>query len=205
MSEATLLYAALGDSTGVGVGARDGRGGYVARLFARLRSRMPGARLMNLCVSGATSRGVVSAQLAHALSAAPQVATVFMGINDLIQGVAPATFASHVERVASALEEQRTRVLFCTLPDLAHAPAAQYFMRTLGVQRALFETRTLAFNQQITESAERYGHAVQDLFAVPLRDRAHFFSEDGFHPSAQGYEELAETLWPAFAALVPGA
>jgi len=35
MTTGPVVYVALGDSTGVGVGARDGRG-YVARLFGRL-------------------------------------------------------------------------------------------------------------------------------------------------------------------------
>jgi len=45
-----VLYVALGDSTGVGVGAPQG-GGYPERL-ARL---LPALRLQNLCQGGATS------------------------------------------------------------------------------------------------------------------------------------------------------
>lgn len=73
----SFLYAALGDSTGVGVGASDGRG-YAVRLFERLRVQRADVRLLNLSVSGATSRGVIEMQLPRALTASPRLATVFI-------------------------------------------------------------------------------------------------------------------------------
>jgi acyl-CoA thioesterase-1 len=193
----SLLYAALGDSTGVGVGALDGRG-YVARLFERLSRISPQAQLMNACVSGAQSADAVARQLPRVLAAKPALITVFIGINDLIRAVAVDRYGENIEHIARSLADVETRALFCTIPDLAHAPAAQTFLSALGVQRSLFETRTLALNARILECARRHGHATQDLFGVTLRDKEHFFSRDGFHPSSQGYEELAEQLWPAF-------
>ena len=52
-----VVYTALGDSTGVGTGAREG-GGYVLRLFKRIERERPLSRLTNLCVSGATTDDV---------------------------------------------------------------------------------------------------------------------------------------------------
>jgi acyl-CoA thioesterase I len=198
----TLSYAALGDSTGVGVGARDGRG-YVVRVFERIREREPGARLLNLCVSGATSTEVVRHQLPRALTSAPQLVSVFMGINDLVRGVAPATFARNVASVAEALDAQSSRALFCTLPDLTHAPVASTFLSALGLARTVFESRTLVYNEHVRHCAREHGHAVCDLFSVALRDRAHFFSDDGFHPASEGYEELAVLLWRELQPLLP--
>jgi lysophospholipase L1-like esterase len=56
-----IVYVALGDSTGAGVGARDG--GYVLRLFKRIEEQRPGSKLVNLCVSGATTTDVLREQL----------------------------------------------------------------------------------------------------------------------------------------------
>src|SRR5678815_5238823 len=42
-----IVYVALGDSTGYGVGAREG--GYVKRLFDRINERRSGSTLQNLC------------------------------------------------------------------------------------------------------------------------------------------------------------
>ena len=199
--ETSALYVALGDSTGVGVGARDYRG-YVARLYDRLRDEQPAIKLLNLCTSGATSYGVATYQLPRAVAAGPTVATVFMGINDLLQGVTPEQFGANVRRVADSFAEQQTRTLFCTLPDLAHAPAAQLFLGSTGLKRQQLATRTLAFNARILEHARASGHAVRDLFDIALHDQAHFFSSDGFHPSAEGYEELAKQIWPVFRGLL---
>ena len=186
---------ALGDSTGVGVGARDGRG-FVVRLHERMCEEQPQCRLLNLCVSGATSHGVVAWQLPRALAVAPSFVTVFMGINDLLQGVAPESFAENVERVAQGLSERRTRTLFCTLPDLAYAPATRGYLTGWGSHGALLEERTRTFNDLIERYARAHGHAVHDLYDVALADGLHFFSSDGFHPSSEGYEELARRLWP---------
>src|SRR5207253_1140514 len=77
-----VIYAALGDSTGVGVGARDGSG-YVARLFTRITRVRPGSKLTNVCVSGATTADVLRTQIEPALSARPTLITLGIGINDV--------------------------------------------------------------------------------------------------------------------------
>ena len=60
-----IRYLALGDSTGAGIGAKEG--GYVARLFKRIVARRPGSELINECVSGATTSDVLRGQLADGL------------------------------------------------------------------------------------------------------------------------------------------
>jgi acyl-CoA thioesterase I len=191
-----LLYAALGDSTGVGVGARDGRG-YVARLHVRLRK----ARLLNACASGATSGDVLRRQLPRVLAEAPSFATVFIGINDLIRGSSVELYRQNLDGIATQLAARGVPTLFCTIPDLAFAPAAAFFLTSLRVPRASFEERTLAFNAAVLETARAHGHGAHDLFSISLADKTHFFSSDGFHPSDAGYEALAKELWPSVEAL----
>lgn len=194
------LYVALGDSTGVGVGASDGRG-YVARLHERLCAQRTGYRLLNLCESGATSLRVATVQLPRARAARATLATLFVGTNDLLHGTSPEQFGAHIETVAEACKQQGIPLLLCTLPDLSHAPAARFFLDTAGMRKQLLATRTLAYNARILACARQHGHAVHDLFDIALHDRAHYFSRDGFHPSSEGYAELAQELWPAFAEL----
>jgi lysophospholipase L1-like esterase len=76
---------ALGDSTGAGVGARDG--GYVARLFKRLEERRPESKLSNLCVSGATTSDLVRDQLDRGVALNPDLVTIGIGINDIGHGL----------------------------------------------------------------------------------------------------------------------
>ena len=56
-----LVYVALGDSTVEGEGASRQDASYVGRLYARLRSIYPAARMINLGIGGATSTDVAIA------------------------------------------------------------------------------------------------------------------------------------------------
>src|SRR5215216_1049420 len=85
MTTGPIVYVALGDSTGAGVGAREG--GYVARLFKRLVERRPGSRLTNLCVSGATTADLLRGQLERGVAINPDLVTVGIGINDIGHGL----------------------------------------------------------------------------------------------------------------------
>ena len=86
MNTGPIVYVALGDSTGAGVGARDG-GGYVARLFKRIEERRPGSTLNNVCVSGATTADLVRGQLDRGVALNPDLVTVGIGINDIGHGL----------------------------------------------------------------------------------------------------------------------
>src|SRR5690348_3697982 len=114
LMKSTLLYTALGDSAGVGVGAHDGQG-YVARVFARLKSRIPSARLLNLCVSGATSGTVLAGQAERAALSKPSLVTLFIGGNDLWRMVDPERFHRNVEAIASHLDASGAPVLIGNL------------------------------------------------------------------------------------------
>src|SRR5947209_4099613 len=97
-----FMYVALGDSTGVGVGAKSGAG-YVDRIVMHLRERTTDLVVANLCMSGATSTTVRERQLGAALARRPKLATVMVGGNDLWRGVAPETFAKNLDAIGDNL------------------------------------------------------------------------------------------------------
>src|SRR5215213_3100291 len=124
-----VVYVALGDSTGVGVGARKG-GGYVARLFHRVERVRPGSRLVNLCVSGATTGDVLRAQVGRVGDAGPSLVTVGIGINDLTRQVTPEQFARNFDEIVARVRAQTDApVVVSNLPDISHAPAVPAFLR----------------------------------------------------------------------------
>src|SRR3989442_8155876 len=61
-----VVYVALGDSTGQGVGASSPERSYVSRLYERLRAAYPADAVAKVGVAGATSADVVAAQLQRA-------------------------------------------------------------------------------------------------------------------------------------------
>jgi lysophospholipase L1-like esterase len=195
MKTGPFVYAALGDSAGVGVGAHDGRG-YVTRVFSRLSQRVPGARLANLCISGATSGTVLDRQADRAVLERPSIVTLFIGGNDLWRLTAPDRFRSNLEGIASRLVKTGAPVLIGSLANMSHAPAAAYAESMLSIPKKMIEDRVIAFNSAVTAVAARHHFTVVDLFGVGIADRPHYFCGDGFHPSAEGYTIWADLLWP---------
>ncbi len=189
-----VVYAALGDSTGVGVGAREG-GGYVARLFERIRPERPDSKLINLCVSGATTEGVLREQLREAINARPTLVTLGVGINDLGHGLTAEQFARNYEEIVRRLKtETSARVVVTNVPDISFAPVVP------ASEREATRLRIELFNEKLESIARRYELSVVDVYSETHRvipAHPEFFSEDGFHPSAEGYTYWAETMWPA--------
>jgi lysophospholipase L1-like esterase len=188
-----FVYAALGDSTGVGVGARKG-GGYVARLFERVARVRPGSRLVNLCVSGATTGDVLRAQVGRVGAARPSLVTVGIGINDLTRMVAPEQFARNFEEIVARVRAQTDAALVVSnLPDISRAPRVPDFLRE-DARRAV-----LLYNERIADVAARHGLHLADSYAKSagvIPKHPEFFSPDGFHPSDEGYEFWAFEMWP---------
>ncbi len=190
-------YVALGDSTGVGVGAHAG-GGYPARLVRRAALLGDRAQLSNLCVSGARVADVVAGQLAPAVAARPAVVTLGIGINDVTRGTDLAQFRGAYERVAEALAGTGARVVVVNVPDLSLSPLAQG-----DETRRLVRRRVEAVNEVIAAAVRRHGFVLVDLFDATrdeLARRTDLLSEDRFHPSDAGYERWTELVLPAFQA-----
>lgn len=189
----SIVYVAVGDSTGVGVGARKG-GGYVARLFERVERVRPGSRLVNLCVSGATTGDLLSTQLGCVSDAKPTLVTVGIGINDLVQQATPEQFARNFDEIATRLRTQTAApVVVSNLPDISPAPVVPTFLREEARRRIQL------FNDHIAGTAARHGLHLADAFtksAEVIPTHPEFFSPDGFHPSDEGYEFWAFEMWP---------
>jgi acyl-CoA thioesterase-1 len=189
-----VVYAALGDSTGVGVGAREG-GGYVARLFERIRPEHTDSKLINLCVSGATTEDVLRGQLHEAVNARPTLVTLGVGINDLGHGLTAEQFARNYEEIVLQLKKETSaRVVVTNVPDISLAPVVP------ATEREATRRRIELFNEKLESIARRYQLSVVDIYTETHRvipEHPEFFSDDGFHPSAEGYAYWAETMWPA--------
>ncbi len=188
-------YVALGDSTGSGVGAREG--GYVARLFRRILAHRPESKLTNLCVSGATTSDVLRDQLDRGISAKPNLVTLGIGINDIGHGVSLEEFSRNYEQILAKLKSNTTAAIVVTnIPDISSAP------RIPALVRNQYQHLIIEFNRKLEEIASRHQVIVFDVYTVTheqLPSHPEYFSADGFHPSDQGYELWAEQMWPTIA------
>jgi acyl-CoA thioesterase I len=195
MTTGPIVYVALGDSTGAGVGAREG--GYVARLFKRIEERRPGSTLSNFCVSGATTADVVRGQLERGVAANPDLVTVGIGINDIGHGLTLEEFSKNYEEILSTLKEKtKARIVVTNIPDISSAP------RIPGVMRSEYQRQIIEFCQRLEEIAKRHDVTVFDVYSITkdeLPSHPEYFSNDGFHPSDEGYQLWATTMWPTVA------
>jgi acyl-CoA thioesterase I len=193
-----IVYVALGDSTGAGIGARDG--GYVVRLFKNIEERRPGSKLSNLCVSGATTGDVVRAQLGQSVAMNPDLVTVGIGINDIGHGLTLEQFSRNYEQILSTLREKTSaRIVVTNLPDISSAPVIP------GPARNEYQRKIVQFSQRLEEIAARHGVTVFDIYTITTQELAshpEYFSSDGFHPSDAGYELWAQHMWPTIAQVI---
>jgi acyl-CoA thioesterase-1 len=198
MKPGPIVYVALGDSTGSGVGARDG--GYVARLFRRVLQHRAGSELVNLCVSGATTEDVLRRQLQGGVEKSPDLVTVGIGINDIGHGFPLEQFAKNYEEILSTLKQKTQAAIVVTnIPDISSAPQIP------AVMRSEYQRQIERFNERLVEIARRHDVTIFDIFTITrgeLPSHPEYFSADGFHPSDEGYELWAEQMWPTMATVI---
>lgn len=198
MKTGSIVYVALGDSTGAGVGAIDG--GYVARLHKRLLEHRPGSQLFNLCISGATTVDVLRRQLHQGVARKPDLVTLGIGINDIGHNLTIDEFAKNYDEILSTLKEQTdAQIVVTNIPDISSAPVVAPSMRER------YHQQFVSFNERLEEIAKRHGVTVFDIYSITTRELpAHpeYFSRDGFHPSDKGYELWATEMWPTIARVI---
>ena len=198
ISSGPIVYVALGDSTGAGMGAREG--GYVKRIFARIVERRPQSTLQNLSVNGATTEDLVRGQLARGVAFNPDLVTVGIGINDIGHGLTLEQFSKNYEEILSTLQEKtHARIVVTNIPDVSSAP------RIPSVMRGEYQRHIDQFCRRLVEIAERHGVTVFDIYTITkdeLPSHPEYFSNDGFHPSDAGYELWATQMWPTVAKVI---
>ncbi|HEU4508242.1 MAG TPA: SGNH/GDSL hydrolase family protein [Pyrinomonadaceae bacterium] len=190
-----IVYVALGDSTGAGIGAREG--GYVARLHKRILESRPESKLANLCVSGSTTEDVLHGQLKKGVAAKPDLVTLGIGINDIGHGLTLDQFSKNYEEILSTLKrETQAAIVVTNLPDISSAPRIPTSMR------AHYQQQIVQYSRRLEEIAARHGVTIFDIYSITTRELAshpEYFSADGFHPSDAGYELWAQEMWPTLA------
>lgn len=189
-----VMYVALGDSTVYGVGAGSQASNYVSRLYERLRSLYPHARLANLGVGGATAADVLDGQLRRAVALRPDLVTLSIGPNDITRQRDVGQYERDIEKILQTLERETTAVVVLNLiPDLTVTPQFR------GTERAaILGRRVVLFNEVLSRQARLYGAEVVDLYGPSQQEvprHPGLIGADGYHPSDEGYARWAELMW----------
>jgi lysophospholipase L1-like esterase len=181
-------YVAIGDSTTEGLDDPDGRGGYrgwADRLAERIARHQGALLYANLAVRGLTARQIRERQLEAALELEPDLASVVVGMNDLIRpSFDLAAVVGELEALMGPLRDQGATVLTITLPDLSPI---------MPLARVLSE-RTRRLNDAFRTTADRFGALLLDLAAQPLSADPRLWSHDRLHANALGHERMGHAL-----------
>jgi lysophospholipase L1-like esterase len=190
--DADLVYMAIGASDAVGIGATPPTDGYVFRIEDAIDDRDTDVRLVNVGVPGAELDTIHdAAQLALRVGPEPDLATVWVGANDLIEGVAAEEFEQNLDQLLDDLADTGAVIAVADLPDLTELPRFREDPRA-----TVTEARIDAFNEAIRSQAESHGALLVALSEEQVEDR--FVSDaDGFHPNDAGHARIADLFLEA--------
>jgi len=198
----SVRYVALGDSytigTSVGVAER-----FPDQLVKALGPASGVHLVENLGVDGHTSADLIRDELPPLDGLAPDLATVLIGVNDVVQGVSAATYGANVSHILDTLLRHlpEARIVAITIPDYTVTPAGADYGDP-GERRAAIT----AENAIMTDLAKQRGIAVVDIFDISQEaatDRS-LVAPDGLHPSGAQYARWVERLAPVVARRLTG-
>lgn len=189
-----VIYAALGASDTLGIGADDPETEGWVKVF---HQRLPeGTVLHRLGLSGATAAEARSELLPHLERAGrPDVVTVWLAVNDFRLGVPLHEYLEHLGAILDSAAATGAAVFVGNLPELVGMPDfAHYHPDELS---ALIQE----WNRAIADLATTRGAVLVDIMEASdgLGDeRSYLLAEDRFHPSSLGHLALAEVFFHYF-------
>jgi acyl-CoA thioesterase-1 len=187
----TVRYVALGDSYTIGT-AVDPVDAFPTRLAAAVDEL---ELVANLGVNGHTTADLIRDELPALAGLDPDVATLLIGVNDVVQGLPLAAYEANVTTILDALLSHLSpsRVIVVTIPDYTVTPAGADYGDPVARSAAI---RTA--NEAMTRLATERGVAVVDIHDISLEaatDRT-LVAEDGLHPSGVEYARWVQRLVP---------
>ena len=192
-TRAPIRMAMLGDSGAVGYGVHRDVETPGARIAIGISAvaRRP-VHLTNVAVVGAESR-TLPEQVARLIDHL-DLAVIVIGTNDVTHRIKPAESVRYLGDAVRTLRRSGAEVVVGTCPDLGTIRPIAQPLRSIA--RRL--SRHLAAQQTIAV-VEAGGRTVSlgDLLGPLFAQRRDLFSDDQFHPSAQGYAHAADAILPS--------
>jgi acyl-CoA thioesterase I len=196
---AALTYAAIGASDSYGVGTtHPASDNWPTVLSHQLGSSV---HVLNLGIPGATVALALREEAPIAVDAAPNIVTVWLGINDLDTGTPLGRFSADLRALLGVLSTQtRASVFVGNLPDLTLVP---YFQRKYDAGQLSRDVS--AWNAAIAAAAKAEHATLVDIRARwgELAQHPEYIAEDGLHPSTIGAARLAAVFSQAIVPIAP--
>lgn len=179
-------FVAVGDSCTEGIDDPypDGNGyrGWADLVAAQLAERLPGLGYANLAVRGRRIDQIYTEQVPTARELRPDIASVFGGGNNVLQGRwDPDRVRSSLDAAVADLSAVARTVLMFTVPDSA--------FHRLGNKRLRGKAEVL--NAAVEETAKRYSAVLIDLRGDDATRDPRYYGADRLHLGEHGHQRLA--------------
>lgn len=190
-----ITYVAIGASDTFGIGTYDPYDDNWPTDLAALLGPSH-IHLINLGIPGITVHDALRLELPVALDSHPDLITIWLGVNDIVDKVSANIYASNLNTLLSRLRANspHARIAIANIPDLTLLP---FFAQT---DPQLLTRQIQAYNTIIASAAQQYHAILVDLTQQNYNLKAHpeyINSNDGLHPSDIGYEQLAKVFYQA--------
>jgi len=188
-----LVYNAVGSSDSLGVGAFPLADGYTFRIQDELKDQGRNVALFHIGIPGANTDLIANAaKTAADRGVSAELATIWVGANDLVNGVPVETFALDLHHLLVAVQEDmEAYVVLANIPSLPDLPS---FIEAPLPE--VTEERVARFNTVIKNQATARGIPIVDLSEAGID--GHLVNDfDGLHPDDDGHERLAKLFMNA--------
>jgi lysophospholipase L1-like esterase len=192
----SIRYLALGDSYTIGTGLEDQAKNFPSLLAGRLKDETGiDVALVNLGVNGYSTTDLIREELPVARNARPELVSILIGANDIVQGSDQAGYRDRLAQIYQAIKDLGSpvaRVLAISIPDFSPLPGAAPFGSPSDLR-----ARVDAFNGIARTEASSHGFAYADITAISRRtSRAdEWLASDGLHPGPSQHRAFADHLW----------
>jgi len=192
----SIRYLALGDSYTIGTGLEHEAQNFPSLLAGRLRQRLSiDVVLINLGVNGYTTNDLIREELPAARRSAPELVSILIGANDVVQGSDDATFRARLTQIYETVKSlglRSVRVLVVSVPDFSPLPGAAPF----GTPSHL-RARIDAINDIARSEAADRGFQYADITAISRETNRGdgWLAGDGLHPGPVQHRAFADHLW----------
>ena len=187
-----MRYLALGDSYTIGTGASEESHAWPSIVAERLN-----AELTNPAVNGYTTEDLIRVELPLVQTVDPDLVTVLIGVNDLVQGRSIDQYRHSLAAIYDAIEDRP--VVAVSIPAWSFVPAAADFGGPEQVERL-----TGAFNDVARGQATARGFAWVDIGPASRSGigTPGWIASDDLHPGDAQYAAWAEVIWPVVRARI---
>lgn len=187
-----LNVAVIGDSTALGVGTDSVLETFSYQFLNLNKSKFSNISYFNFGKNGATSQGLVDAEIEKLSKGNFDIVFVSIGANDVTARVSTETYKNHIETIANYLEKLKIdKVIWLSIPDFITSPILLPPLSNYLSSKAkeLNEVSKPIITGKGFSYIDVYD-STRDLF---LKDKSSF-SKDGYHPSKTGYGNWAGTI-----------